>query len=72
MVANIPVQPAYGVYISQLVRIGRISGDYESCERNRAITAKFIRQGFWYSKLCITFKKFARRHWNVKCKKTYS
>ena len=63
---NIPVQPAYGVYISQLVRIGRISGEYEDfCERNRAITSKLIKQGFWYSKLCLTFKKFARRHWNI-------
>ena len=63
---NIPTQPAYGIYISQLVRIGRICGDYESfCNRNRTITSKLIKQGFWYSKLCRTFKKFARRHQNV-------
>ena len=27
--SNIPTKPAYGVYISQLVRIGRICGQYE-------------------------------------------
>ena len=60
---NIPTQPAYGVYISQLVRIGRICDDYNCfCKRNRAITSKLIKQGFWYSKLRLTFKKFARRH----------
>ena len=60
---NIPTQPAYGIYISQLVRIGRICDDYDSfCKRNRAITSKLIKQGFWYFKLCLTFKKFARRH----------
>ena len=40
---NIPVQPAYGVYISQLVRIGRISDSYNDfCSR----TSKLICQGF--------------------------
>ena len=37
---NIPTQPAYGIYISQL---GRLCGDYDSfCERNRTITSKLI------------------------------
>ena len=30
MDSNIPSKPAYGVYISQLVRIGRICDSYES------------------------------------------
>ena len=64
--SNIPVQPAYGVYISQLVRIGRICVEYEDfCKRNYALTSKLIRQGFWYHKLCLTFKKFAKRHCDV-------
>ena len=63
---NIPIQPAYGVYISQLVRIGRICDSYNDfCSRNYMITSKLIRQGFRYSVICRTFKKFARRHCNV-------
>ena len=26
------------------------------------LTERLVRQGFWYNKLCITFKKFARRY----------
>ena len=63
---NILVQPAYGVYISQLVRIGRICDSYDDfCSRNYMITSKLIWQGFQYSVICRTFKKFARRHCNV-------
>ena len=40
---NIPVQSAYGVYISQLVRIGRICDRFLS--GNYMITSKLIRQG---------------------------
>ena len=59
----VATQPSYGIYISQLVGIGRICDNYDSfCQRNSAITSKLIKQGFWYSKLCLTFKKFARRH----------
>ena len=64
--SNIPPQLAYGIYVLKLVRIGTICENYESfCRRNRTITSKLIKQGFWYSKLCRTFKKFARRHQNV-------
>ena len=57
------MQPAYGIYVSQLVRMGRICVHFEDfCERNYSITSKLIKQGFRYSKLCETFKKFTRRH----------
>ena len=40
--------------------------DYEDfCKRNYTLTSKLIKQGFWYHKLCLTFKKFAQRHCDV-------
>ena len=50
--------PSYGVYISQLVRIGRIcSTNDEFIKRNMMITTKLIKQGFRY-KLVRSFKRF--------------
>ena len=64
--SNIPTRPAYGVYISQLVRIARICVKYSSfAERNRHITSRLVKQGFHYSKLCDTFKKFSTTHKHI-------
>ena len=63
MSSNIPSGPAYGIYVSQLVRIGRICNNYdEFVGRNRLITTKLTRQGFHYTKLVRTFKKFYRKY----------
>ena len=60
MSSNIPTKPAYGIYISQLVRIGRMCVDYGAfVDRNRMITGRLIKQGFRYSMLCKTFKNFS-------------
>ena len=62
-VTNIAAKPTYGVYISQLIRICRICDNYSSfLSRHKLLTERLVRQGFWYNKLCITFKKFARRY----------
>ena len=51
--SNIPSKPAYGVYISQLVRIGRICDNFEQFnDRHYKLTCKLIKQGFWYTQLC--------------------
>ena len=64
--SSIPAKSAYGVYISQLVRIGRICSNFvQFTERHYKLTQKLIRQGFWYSGLCATFKKFARNHVSI-------
>jgi hypothetical protein len=55
MSSNIPAGPSYGIYISQLVRIGRICSPY--IKRNMMITTKLIKQGFRY-KLVRSFKRF--------------
>ena len=53
MSSNIPSKPAYGVYVSQLVRIGRKCSGYEQfCERHYKLTQKLIKQGFRYAELC--------------------
>ena len=58
MSSNIPSKPAYGVYVSQLVRIGRICSGYEQfCERHYKLTQKLIKQGFRYAELCKAFRK---------------
>ena len=47
MCSNIPSKPAYGVYISQLIRIGRICEDFSAfAERNYKLTSRLIKQGF--------------------------
>ena len=51
MSSNIPADPTYGVYISQLIRISRICDMFQSFViRHRLLTERLIRQGFWYSK----------------------
>ena len=67
--SNIPTQPAYGVYISQLIRISRICDEYHKfVERHYLITSRLLQQGFKYSKLCKAFKVFSRRHVDLFCK----
>ena len=63
MSSNIPSKPAYGVYISQLIRIGRICEAF--AERHYKLTSRLIKQGFWYNKLCIAFKKFSLNHMDI-------
>ena len=59
MDSNIPSKPAYGVYISQLVRIGCICDNYKSSyTRHHLLTCRLVKQGFLYDKLVTSFKKF--------------
>ena len=63
MCSNIPAKPTYGVYVSQLIRISRICDNYVSfVKRHQLLTERLIKQGFWYNKLSVSFKKFSRRH----------
>ena len=64
--SNIPTGPAYGTYISQLVRMGRICGDFASfASRNYKLTTRLIKQGFRYERLCVAFKKFSQKHQSI-------
>ena len=62
---NIPSKPAFGVYISQLIRIGRICEDVSAfAERHYKLTSRLIKQGFWYNKLCC-FKTFSQNYTDI-------
>ena len=55
-----------GVYISQLIRFARASSyitDFNT--RNRLLTQKLLKQGYWYHKLRKTFSKFYRRYYGL-------
>ena len=57
---DVPRSTSYGVYISQLIRFVRASSNLSDFSyRNKALTAKLLRQGYRYFKL---HKKFYRRH----------
>ena len=57
----VPRRTSYGVYISQLIRFARASSSVSDFNcRNKALTAKFLRQGYRYHKFRRTFPKFYR------------
>ena len=60
--SNIPRNPAYGVYISQLVRYTRIcSRKDDFIYRHRRLSLK-LQQGYKYQQLMKSFHKFYRSH----------
>ena len=60
---DVPRRTSYGVYISQLIRFARASSNLNDFSyRNKALTAKLLRQGYRYFKLRKAFSKFYRRH----------
>lgn len=61
--SNIPAAPAYGVYISQLIRYARACCDYNDfLERTRLLTTKLLSQGFIVHRLKSSLQKFYGRH----------
>ena len=53
---DVPRSTSYGVYISQLMRFARASSyaaDFNT--RNKLLTQKLLKQGYWNHKLCKTF-----------------
>ena len=60
---DVPRRTSYGEYISQLIRFARASSNLSDFNyRNKALTAKLLKQGFRYFKLRKAFSKFYRRH----------
>ena len=63
MDSNIPVNPAYGVYISQLVRYARIcTSKVDFINRLRGLSLRLRQQGFETNRLQNSFNKFVNRH----------
>ena len=61
--SNIPASPAYGVYVSQLIRYARACSTYqEFLARAKLLTAKLLKQDYLVPRLKSTFKKFYGRH----------
>ena len=60
---NIHSSPAYGVYVSQLIRYARACSNYQDfMERGKVLTTKLLSQGYQKAKLVATLKKFYGRH----------
>lgn len=54
------------MYISQLVRIGRICERYEDFrERHHKLTTRLLKQGYKYDQLCLDFKKFNGKYKDI-------
>ena len=60
---DVPRRTSYGVYIYQLIRFAKASSNVSDFNcRNKALTAKLLKQGYRYHKLRKAFSKFYRRH----------
>ena len=63
---DVPRSTSYGVYISQLTRFARLSRHVDDFNtRNKVLTAKLLRKGYRYHKICKAFSKFYRRHFDI-------
>ena len=63
---DVPYSTAYGVYISQLIRLARVCSHVaDFIARNKSLTAKLLQQGYRYNKLRKTFSIFYRRHYEL-------
>ena len=60
---NIPSAPAYGVYISQLIRYARACRKYtDFVYRAKLLTNKLLKQGYAVRRLRSSLQKFYGRH----------
>ena len=56
-------RPMIGLYISQLIRFARVCSNADDFNnRNLFLTAKLLKQGYWYHKIRKAFSKFYYRH----------
>ena len=63
---DVPRAASYGVYITQLIRLARVSNHLDDFNtRNKVLLAKLLRQGYRYHKLRKAFSKFHRRHFDI-------
>jgi hypothetical protein len=63
MYSNIPASPAYGVYISQLIRYARVSSNYSDfLKRHLYLRNRLLDQGIKKIRLIRSLKKFIFRY----------
>jgi hypothetical protein len=67
--SNIPAAPAYGIYISQLMRYSKVCGSYQDfLDRGLLLTRKLLHQGFLLVKLKSSLREtYGRHHDLVDC-----
>ena len=66
--SNIPTSPAYGVYLSQLVRYARACSTYDQfLFRGCLLTNKLMSHGFQLSRLQTAFRKLYGRYNDLIC-----
>ena len=69
MCSNVPAVLAYGIYISQLVRMGRICDRYEHFVRkNKEVTTRLIEQGLLFSYSSLSYVNVNRRYNHISSK----
>jgi hypothetical protein len=67
--SNIPISPAYDVYISQLIRYARACLTYDQfLIRGSLLTKTLMSQGFLQSRLQAALRKFYGRYNDLVCK----
>ena len=63
MCSNIPDSPAYGVYISQLIRYARANSNYSDfLKRHIHLRNRLLNQGYEKIRLIRSLKKFIFRY----------
>ena len=66
--SNVPLSPAYGVYISQLIRYARACHAYDDFfKRGQLLTKKLMLQGYKECRLKSSFRKFYGRYNDLVC-----
>ena len=66
--SNVPLSPAYGVYVSQLIRYARECHAYDDfLKRDQLLTKKLMMQGYNESRLKSSFRKFYGRYNDLVC-----
>jgi hypothetical protein len=66
--SKVQLSPAYGVYVSQLIRYARACSAYEDfSERLRLLTNTLMLQGYNKSRLKSSFRKFYGRYNDLVC-----
>jgi hypothetical protein len=62
-IVNFPAAPAYGIYISELLRYSRACGSYQDFpDRGLLLTRKLLNHVFLLGKLKSSLRKFCDRH----------
>ena len=73
MCSNIPASPAYGVYLSQLIRYGRASSNYSDfLKRHLYLRNRLLDQGYEKIRLIRSLEKFIFRYQDLVVKYSVS